>query len=116
MKKSFRERLEELQGNRTQKEFATYLGIPLNTYTNWLLHSRRPTMDAIILICTKLGESSDWLLGLSEQRYKNQEHNIECTESTWMHRALSAERKLEKVNKALSHALKGFEELQEAVR
>ena len=33
-----------------------------------------------------------------------------------MRRALVAERKLEKVNGALAHALKGFEELQEAVK
>lgn len=116
MKKSFRERLEELQGERTQKEFAKALGIPLNTYTNWLLHSRRPTMDAIISICTKLGESADWLLGLREQRWVDPGHQDECTGSSWRLRALAAERKLDKVNNALTHALKGFEELQEAVK
>ena len=93
-----------------------YLGIPLNTYTNWLLHARRPTMDAIISICTKLGESSDWLLGLTDCRREILEHQDECTESEWMRRAITAERKLEKVNAALSHALRGFEELQEAVK
>ena len=116
MKKTFKERLEELQGEKTQKEFARSLGIPLNTYTNWLLHSRRPTMDAIISICTKLGESADWLLGLREQRWVDDEHHIECSDFAWKSRALAAEHKLEKVNKALSHALKGFEELQEAVK
>ena len=34
----------------------------------------------------------------------------------WKDRALDAEGKLQLVKKALSHALKGFEELQEAVR
>ena len=34
----------------------------------------------------------------------------------WKQRALDAEEKLKRVKKALSHALKGFEELQEAVR
>ena len=66
IKMEFRDRLIELQGTRTQKEFAKHLEIPLNTYTNWLLHSRRPTMDAIVSICTKLSVSSDWLLGLTE--------------------------------------------------
>ncbi len=66
--KSFEDRLKELQGDRTQKEFAHFLGIPLNTYTNWLLRQRRPTMDAIISICSKLGVSSDWLLCLSDER------------------------------------------------
>lgn len=116
MKKSLSDRLVELQGERTQKEFARYLGIPLNTYTNWLLHSRKPTMDAIVLICTKVSVSADWLLGLSDQKLDLMKHLNECSEPEWMRRALAAERKLEKVNGALTHALKGFEELQEAVK
>ncbi len=66
--KNFEERMRELQGERTQKEFANFLGIPLNTYTNWLLYQRRPTIDAVISICTKLGVSADWLLGLTDMR------------------------------------------------
>ena len=116
MKKSFSDRLTELQGERTQKEFARHLGIPLNTYTNWLLHSRKPTMDAIISICTKVSVSADWLLGLSDQKFDVARHQNECSEPEWMYRALTAERKLAKVNAALTHALKGFEELQEAVK
>ena len=34
----------------------------------------------------------------------------------WKQRALAAEQKLARVNRALAHALKGFEELREAVR
>lgn len=116
MEKSFKARLEDLQGERTQREFAKLLGIPLNTYTNWLLYARRPTADAIIAICTKLGVSSDWLLGLADERRPNSEHQNECAESEWKRRALVAERKLEKVNAALSHAIRGLEELQAAVR
>lgn len=116
MKNIFRSRLEELQGERTQKEFAAFLRIPLNTYTNWLLYQRRPTIDAVIAICTKMGVSSDWLLGLSDSKTVPDEHHSECNDSEWMLRAQTAERKLEKVNKALSHALKGFEELQDAIR
>ena len=66
--KKFEERMRELQGERTQKEFANFLGIPLNTYTNWLLYQRRPTIDAVISICTKLGVSADWLLGITDVR------------------------------------------------
>ena len=44
------------------------MGIPLNTYTNWLLYLRSPSMDAVISICTKLGVSADWLLGLTDCR------------------------------------------------
>lgn len=116
MKKDFKDRLVELQGTRTQKEFAKFLEIPLNTYTNWLLHARRPTMDAIVSICTKLNVSSDWLLGLSEYQLEDLSHSDRCSESTWKLRAIAAERKLEKINGALAHALKGFQELQEAVK
>lgn len=112
----FRDRLIELQGTRTQKEFAKHLEIPLNTYTNWLLHSRRPTMDAIISICTKMNVSADWLLCLSNDKYEISTHPERCSESEWMRRAMIAEKKLEKINGALSHALKGFQELQEAVK
>ena len=112
----FRDRLIELQGTRTQKEFAKHLEIPLNTYTNWLLHSRRPTMDAIVSICTKLSVSSDWLLGLTEHKTEIGQHSNECSDSDWKRRAIAAERKIEKINAALSHALKGFQELQEAVK
>lgn len=62
----FIDRLKELQGSYTQKEFAKHLQIPLNTYTNWLLRSRRPTIDAIISIAKQKGVSCDWLLGLSD--------------------------------------------------
>lgn len=62
----FVDRLKELQGSYTQKEYAKRLQIPLNTYTNWLLRSNRPTIDAIISIAKLEGVSCDWLLGLSD--------------------------------------------------
>jgi transcriptional regulator with XRE-family HTH domain len=65
MKKSFGDRIEELRGDKTQKQFAVLLGIPLNTYTNWTRGIRFPTADAVVKICIQLGVSSDWLLGLS---------------------------------------------------
>lgn len=65
MKKSLGERIEELRADRTQKEFAAFIGVPLNTYTNWVRGIRNPASDALVTICTRLGVSSDWLLGLS---------------------------------------------------
>lgn len=64
MKKSFADRIESLRGNKTQKEFAKQLGVPLNTYTNWTRGITKPTCDALITACTVLGVSADWLLGL----------------------------------------------------
>lgn len=58
-------RLESLRGEMTQRQFAANLGIPLTSYTNWLIGPSSPKMEYLIQICTKLGVSSDWLLGLS---------------------------------------------------
>lgn len=61
---TFGERLESLRNGLTQKGFANKIGIPLNSYTNWVRGIREPSMSAILSICTQLGISSDWLLGL----------------------------------------------------
>lgn len=66
--KKFLERLKLLQGSRSQREFAKSLSIPLNSYTNWFLYDRCPGIDTLFSICTKLGESADWLLGLTDER------------------------------------------------
>jgi len=63
---TFGDRLESLRGNLTQKQFAAALGLPINTYTNWVRGLREPSMNAIINLCTRLGVSSDWLLGLDK--------------------------------------------------
>ena len=65
MKKSFGDRLEGLRGDLSQRDFAKKLGVPLNTYTNWVRGIRTPTATALKEVCIQLGVSSDWLLGLS---------------------------------------------------
>ena len=62
---TFGDRLESLRGSDSQKEFARKLGIPLTSYTNWVGGTSTPKMEYIIQLCTKLGVSADWLLGLS---------------------------------------------------
>ena len=64
---AFGDRLESLRNGMTQKEFAASLQTPINTYTNWVRGIREPSMSAIINLCTRLGVSSDWLLGLDGQ-------------------------------------------------
>ena len=66
--KKFGERLESLRGAKTQKEFAALYEIPLNTYTNWVRGIREPSASALVKLCTQLGVSADWLLGLSDDR------------------------------------------------
>lgn len=63
----FRQRLESLRGGKTQRDFARSLEIPLTTYTNWINGVSSPKAEAIISICSKLGVSADWLLGLPER-------------------------------------------------
>ena len=64
---AFGDRLESLRNGMTQKEFAASLQTPINTYTNWVRGIREPSMSAIINLCTRLGVSADWLLGLPER-------------------------------------------------
>ena len=62
---TFGDRLESLRGNASQKDFARKLGVPLTSYTNWVCGTSTPKMEYIVMLCTKLGVSADWLLGLS---------------------------------------------------
>ncbi len=62
---TFGDRLESLRGGDSQKDFARKLGIPLTSYTNWVCGTSSPKMEYIVMLCTKLGVSADWLLGLS---------------------------------------------------
>ena len=64
---TFGERLESLRNGRTQKIFARDIGLPLNSYTNWVRGVREPSMSAIIALCTRLDVSADWLLGLPDR-------------------------------------------------
>lgn len=61
------ERLESKRGAATQRQFAAKLGIPLTSYTNWLTGPSSPKMEHIIRICSNLGVSADWLLGLPDR-------------------------------------------------
>ncbi len=63
----FSEKLESLRGDLTQREFAKRLGIPLTTYTNWVAGIRSPSAEAVMSICTQMGVSADWLLGLTDK-------------------------------------------------
>lgn len=63
----FSEKLESLRGGKTQRDFAKSLGIPLTTYTNWIAGIRSPSAEAVLSICTQLGVSADWLLGISDK-------------------------------------------------
>lgn len=106
--KNFLERLQECQNGMSVSAFARFLGLNQKTLDLYMKGERKPSVELIVAVCSKCGRSADWLLGLSPANA--------VAPGDWRARAIVAEKKLERVNKALGHALKGFEELQEAVR
>ena len=64
--KKFRDRIEELRSDKTQRAVAKEIGVPLNTYTNWTRGIRMPSIENIVNICVQLGVSADWLLGVTD--------------------------------------------------
>lgn len=105
---SFLDKLKTLQGETATAAFARRIGVNQKTLDHLVKGERKPSVEVVVSICSSLGVSSDWLLGLSPAQGNDQ--------ADWRARANAAEKKLERVNKALGHALKGFEELQEAVK
>ena len=102
-------RLNSIKGAMSVAAFARFLGINQPTLDLYLKGHRKPSVKLIIAVCSKCGCSADELLGLESKA-------IDPSVAHWKARAVVAERKLERVNKALAHALKGFEELQEAIK
>lgn len=106
---TFLVRLKELQGDESVSAFARRLAMPQNTLDCYMRGTRKPSVELLTRVCDTCGVSADWLLGIGD-------NPIGVSDTDWRSRALHAEQKLARVSKALGHALKGFEELQEAVR
>ena len=66
----FGERLRQVRKERnlTQNQLASELGMPAIVIQQYERGVRRPAHDAIITISKYLQISSDWLLGLSDER------------------------------------------------
>ena len=106
--KEFLDRLNECRNGLSVSAFARFLGINQKTLDLYIKGERKPSVELIVAVCSKCGKSADWLLGTVV--------NEKVEQIDWRSRAIIAEQKLERVNRALRHTLKGFEELQEAVR
>lgn len=104
----FIERLNTCRNGMSVSAFARFLGLNQKTLDLYIKGERKPSVELVIAVCSKCGRSADWLLGTTNAD--------ELEQTDWRSRAIIAEKKLERVNRALGHALKGFEELQEAVR
>lgn len=66
-------RLKELRKSRglTQKSVADYLGINLEAYQHYEYGVRKPPFEKIVKLCQLLEVSSDYLLGLGENKEVN---------------------------------------------
>lgn len=106
------DRLRELRGTQSQAEMARLLGIQQPQWARYESGVSSPSVEMLEKICRAHACSADWLLGLTVQSSSRGDAH----QSDWKSRALVAEAKLDRVNRALGHALRGFEELQEAVR
>ena len=102
------ERLNECRNGMSVSAFARLLGLNQKTVDLYLKGERKPSVELVLAVCSKCGRSADWLLGTTTAE--------ELEQTNWRSRAVMAEMKLERVNRALGHALRGFEELQEAVK
>ncbi len=108
---SFLERLRSLQGATTTAAFARQLGVNQKTLDHLVKGERKPSVEVVVAICTKLNVSADWLLGLSEAK------NLKGDEAElWRKTAMASKRKLDKVNEALGKILEGTKTLQAAVK
>lgn len=109
-KKSFSDRITSLIGDgESVLAFSRRIGMNQAAIDRYIKGMREPNADALRKISIACAVSTDWLLGLADSPDG-------VNNSDWRSRALAAERKLDRVNSALAHALKGFEELQEAVK
>ena len=64
----FSERLRESlrANNMTQVELAKKINMSQEIVNNYCTGRHEPSFDTLILICQVLGESSDYLLGISD--------------------------------------------------
>jgi len=71
----FAERLIQLKNERNllQKDIAAALGLSLRTYQYYEKGQMEPTLSNIIKLSQFFHVSSDWLLGLSDDRINNEE-------------------------------------------
>lgn len=105
----FAERIMSLVGEGSVSGFARKAKLNQAAVDRYIKGLREPNADALRKIAVACEVTTDWLLGVSD-------NPIGVGDTDWRKRALDAEQKLARVSKALGHALKGFEELQEAIR
>lgn len=103
-------RFKYLRGAMTQTQMAALFGVKQNTYSSWETDNKEPSLTTVRKVCKHFNIQSDWLICLIDQKV-GVEINIDHKKD-----AENLRRKLDRVNKALTHVLMGVGELQEAVK
>lgn len=109
IKRIFSERINELIGEESVSAFARRVGLKQAAIDRYSKGQRLPAADALVVIATECNVPVDWLLGVASKPSGDGQFD-------WRSRALSAQRKLDKVNEALGKILDGTKALQEAVK
>lgn len=68
MKNRLPERLKQIRGPLSQVQISRKLDIPQNTYSRYETGTSEPPLDLLCKFSEIFGVSSDWLLGLSDER------------------------------------------------
>ena len=61
-------RLKDLQGENSVSAFARFLEMPQKTVDTYINGQRKPSVEFIMRVCSKCHVTSDWLLGLTNER------------------------------------------------
>lgn len=74
----FSERLSKLRKEReiTQKQCAEILGIEKSKYNKWENGKNRPSYDMVCRLANFFDTTTDYLLGNSDKRYKDERKNF----------------------------------------
>ena len=105
MKKNLSFRLRELRGGLSQSEFARKVGLKQTSYSGWESGAKVPAATAIIQISNAIGVSSDWILGLSDDRTG---HAAPVADASLVARVAELEREADRLraeNAGLKYAL-----------
>ncbi len=80
MSKLFLSRLTDLRGARSVCAFARFLELPQKTVDACIKGERKPSVELVARVCTKCQVTSDWLLGLSEDRNGKSDARVSALE------------------------------------
>ncbi len=103
----FMQRLKKLRGDRSNTEFATFLGLSRQTVGFYLNGDRVPDFNSLKIIAQKCQVPADYLLGLSDVKSYDADLQSVCRYTGLSEEAIKAVRKIAK-DEPLSVILEKF--------